>query len=550
MPRSPGLTARPGGFNTESAVREIEVPAGSLRTADLLCAPSLAADLAVGLPAEHAVRSCYIGMRIADQLGLPPDQRANVYYAHLLMDAGCTAWTSQLAGSILSDDIEARRQLVFSSDPDNPFAMLGWLTAYMAPGAPALTRMKRGLNFALHGRAFAREGFRNTCEVAHRFAERLGMSAAVQEALLSVFEQWDGGGPHALSGELIPLTSRIVYATSFIEVFHSGGGRAAAMRLVRQRRGKAFDPSVTDAFLSLGERPAFWEDLEQESVWTVVLAMEPPSPYRYLTAERLEDIALAFADFADLKSSYSAGHSRRVADLAERMARRMGLPGEEVTTIRRAGFMHDVGLVAVPSFTLDKPQAKLTQLEWERLRLHPYHAERILSRVPALQSVAPLVAAHHERLDGRGYYRGLAGSQIPLGARIIAVADRFDELTHDVADRAALDPATALRRLRAEAGSGLCPDGLRALARELSANGGAPVGALRASRARWPAGLSDREVEILRLLAKGLSRRQVAETLFLSEHTVRHHLEHIYDKLGVSTRVAAALFAIEHGLLS
>src|SRR5262249_27425554 len=156
---------------------------------------------------------------------------------HLVVDVGCTAWTSQLAGSILSDDIEARRQLVLSSDPNNPFAMLGWLTAYMAPDAPPLTRMKRGLSFALHGRAFAREGCRKACAVAHRGGERLGMSAAVQEALRSVFEQWDGGGPHALRGQMIPLTSRIVYATSFIEVFHSGGGRAAAMRLVRQRRG-------------------------------------------------------------------------------------------------------------------------------------------------------------------------------------------------------------------------------------------------------------------------------------------------------------------------
>jgi response regulator RpfG family c-di-GMP phosphodiesterase len=246
-----------------------------------LGALSLAADLAVGLPAEHAVRACYIGMHIAELLGLPSDQRADVYYAHLLMDVGCTAWTSQLAGSILSDDIEARRQLVFSPDPNNPIAMLGWLATYMAPGAPALSRMKRSLDFALRGRAFAREGFRNTCEVAHRFAERLGMSKSVQEALLSVFEQWDGGGPYTVRGERIPVTSRIVYATSFIEVFHGTGGRATAMRLAGQRRGRAFDPAVTDAFLSLCERPAFWEDLEQESVWTLVLAMEPHSPYRY-----------------------------------------------------------------------------------------------------------------------------------------------------------------------------------------------------------------------------------------------------------------------------
>jgi HD domain len=238
-------------------VNETEASSGRLRTADVLETLSLASDLAVGLPAEHAVRSCYIGMHIADQLGLPPDQRADVYYAHLLMDVGCTAWTSQLAGAILSDDIEARRQLVFSPDPNNPFAMLGWLATHMAPDASKLTRMKRGLDFTLRGRAFAREGFRNTCEVAHRFAARLGMSEAVQEALLSVFEQWDGSGPHTLSGERIPVTSRIVYATGFIEVFHRSGGRATAIRLARQRRGKAFDPAVTDAFLSLSERAAF-----------------------------------------------------------------------------------------------------------------------------------------------------------------------------------------------------------------------------------------------------------------------------------------------------
>jgi hypothetical protein len=159
-------------------------------------------------------------------------------------------------------------------------------------------------------------------------------------------------------------------------------------------------------------------------VWTIVLAMEPASAYRYIKEEKLEDVALSFADFSDLKSFYSAGHSRRVGDLAERMAQQMRLPGAEVTTIRVAALMHDLGLVTVPSFILQKPRDQLTPVEWERLRLHPYHAERILARVPILAPVVPLIAAHHERMDGHGYYRGLVGAQIPLGARIIAVADR------------------------------------------------------------------------------------------------------------------------------
>jgi DNA-binding CsgD family transcriptional regulator len=243
------------------------------------------------------------------------------------------------------------------------------------------------------------------------------------------------------------------------------------------------------------------------------------------------------------------GHSRRVADLAGRIARRMLLPQDAVTLIHRAALVHDVGLVAVPSFILDQPREELTPVEWERLRLHPYHAERILARVPALAPLARLVAAHHERLDGQGYYRGLAGAEIPQGARIIAVADQFDELTHDTAGGPGYDPEEALQQMRGEVGRGLCPDAFQSLAEELGAPGLPPLASRKGHPREWPASLTDREVEILRLLAKGMSRRQMADRLVLSEHTVRHHLEHIYDKIGISTRVAATLFAVEHDLL-
>jgi DNA-binding CsgD family transcriptional regulator len=218
-----------------------------------------------------------------------------------------------------------------------------------------------------------------------------------------------------------------------------------------------------------------------------------------------------------------------------------------VATIRLAGLLHDLGLVAVPSAILAKPRQQLSQAEWERVRLHPYHAERILARVPALAAVVPLVAAHHERFDGGGYPHGTAAPNLPIGARILAVADRFDELCHD---RHGQDgaPEAALAEVAAEAGHGLCPDVCRALVLELGATSHAAPALAPAAR-RWPAGLTDREVEILRLLAGGCSRREIAAALVLSEHTVRHHLEHIYDKVGVSTRVAATLFAVEHRLL-
>jgi HD-GYP domain-containing protein (c-di-GMP phosphodiesterase class II)/DNA-binding CsgD family transcriptional regulator len=427
--------------------------------------------------------------------------------------------------------------------------VLGWLKEYVAAGQPVHVRAQQLANFALHGKESTREGFRNTCEVAGRFAERLGMPEVVQSALVSVFEQWDGGGPGGSRGEAAPLISRIVYATSFIEAFHHAGGRAAAMRLAEERKGKTFDPMVVDTFLSIANEEALWETLDQESVWTQVLALEPPSPYRYIPEAKLEDVALSFADFADLKSFYSSGHSRRVGDLAGQMAGRMGLPDATASAIHRAALMHDLGLVAVPSFILDRPRNQLTQFEWERLRLHPYHAERILARVPVLGPVVAMIAAHHERWDGQGYYRGLSGSQIPLGARIIAVADRFDELTHESPDEEAVDQDAALRRMRDEVERALCPDAFEALAEELRAPGSPAPSRRKVRAAVWPAGLTNREVEIMRLLAKGLSRQEMAKQLVVSEHTIRSHLEHMYGKLGVSTRVGATLFAVEHDLL-
>jgi len=226
-----------------------------VRAADLFGALSLAADLAIGLPHEHVLRSCVIGMRLADHLALAAPQRVELYYAELLMDVGCTAWTSQLAAFLLGDEILARRQLVFFVDPKSPAEVLGWLREHLARGAPAPRRAQQALDVLVHGRAHVRERFRNTCEVAQRFAQRLGMPDGVQQALLSVFEQWDGSGPRGARGRAIPLVARIVYAASFFEVFHRLGGPAAATRLARRKRATAFDPSVVDAFPRAGRQP-------------------------------------------------------------------------------------------------------------------------------------------------------------------------------------------------------------------------------------------------------------------------------------------------------
>ncbi len=520
----------------------------TVRTADLLGALSLAADLGAGLPAEHAARSCYIGLQIATELGLGSEEYADLYYAELLMDAGCTAFTSQVGAYILGEELAARRELFFHTDASNPLTVMGWLARYMAVGHPLPVRASRSIDFVLHGRELMREGFRNTCDAAQRLAGRLGMSLRVQHALLSIFEQWDGSGmPRGLKGEAIPITSRIVYVTSFLEVFHRLGGRDAMLQLARDRRGKSFDPQVVDAFEAVASRPAFWETLEQESIWETVLALEPESPRRFIPAERVGELASSFADFTDLKAPHLIGHSRRVADRARRLGERLRLPPATVTTLHLAGLLHDLGLVALHSFVLSKPEGTLSLAEREMFELHPHHGQRILARISAFDAVAELVAAHHERMDGHGFPRGLSGAQIPVGARIIAVADRFDDLTHEAPGRDAFEPAAALGIMRNEVGGSLWAEAFQALCEDIQGVGAASP---RIRQRAWPCGLTDREVEVLRLLTRGLNRRAMAKALVVSEHTIRAHLEHIYAKIDVSSRAAATLFAVEHDLLS
>jgi HD-GYP domain-containing protein (c-di-GMP phosphodiesterase class II) len=397
-----------------------------IRTADVLGALSLASDLAVGLPAEHGLRSCLIAMRLADRLSLSEAERVTVYYTSLLMDAGCTAWTSQIARRMLTDEIVARRELVFHTDIRSPIKALPWMLRFVGRGADLPTRARRVLDFVTQGKDIVREGFLNTCDVASDLAGRLGMTEDIQKALLSVFEQWDGEGfPRGLQGQGIPLPCRIIYTAAFFEVWHASGGRENAIDLLQRGRGRAFDPEVVDALLAMAEEDGLWEGLESdEGLWPAVGSVEPENRLRWISDEQLTDAAVALADFADMKSSYSLGHSRRVAGTAEAIAACLDLSKEETVDLRRASLTHDLGLVAVPSFVLEKPQEKLTRSEWEQIRLHPYHGERILANVPALEAASQLVGAHHEQLDGQGFHRGLRSRQIPAGAEIIAVSGR------------------------------------------------------------------------------------------------------------------------------
>jgi HD-GYP domain-containing protein (c-di-GMP phosphodiesterase class II) len=390
------------------------------------------------------------------------------------------------------------------------------------------------------GGKFGEELARSNCEVAVHTARRLGLGPAVQRGLNEIYERWDGeGNPRQLSGDDIALPARVAQVTSQGVLFDRLGGPELAAEVIGRRAGAALDPSVAEAFLRYGRE--LLAEIASTDASVAVIEAEP-EPCRCIAEPRLDEVAHTFADMVDLKSPFTHGHSAAVAELAESGAGVLGLAHNEVVNVRRAGLLHDLGRVGVPNGIWDKP-GPLTASEWEQVRLHPYHSERILLRSSALAPLAPLAGMHHERQDGSGYHRQATTTMIPTGARLLAAADAYQAMTQQRPHRTALTPDAAAGQLGSEAAQGrLDPEAVRAV---LEAAGHLPAH----SRLAWPAGLSGREVQVLRHLARGCSNREVARLLWISPKTAGHHVQHIYAKIGVSTRAAAAMFAMEHDLI-
>jgi HD-GYP domain-containing protein (c-di-GMP phosphodiesterase class II) len=378
------------------------------------------------------------------------------------------------------------------------------------------------------------------CLIAGELAGRLGLGEPLRDALLQVFERWDGrGDPGLLSGTEISRPVRVVQLADVVEVFHRQGGVDGAVAVARQRSGTQFDPEVVECFCD-GARELL-APLGEATTWDVVIDARP-GLRRELSNAELDDALRAMADFADLKSPYTLGHSCAVADLATAAGRVCGLPEDEVRSLRTAGLVHGLGRLGIANTVWDK-RGPLTAVERERVRLHPYLTERILSSSPALAATGALAAQHRERLDGSGYPRGLKASMLSAAARILAAADVYRAMLEPRPHRPARGAAEAAAELRAEVRAGRL-DG-EAVDAVLAAAGHEIT-----RRAERPAGLTPREVEILRLLARGLLNKEIARRLGITPKTVGNHVEHIYAKIGVSTRAAAALFATEHGLLA
>ena len=497
---------------------------------------SLATDLGLGQPMEHVLRSCVLGLSLAEDVGLDESERAVVYYVTLVAWLGCHADSYELA-AWFGDDIalRAEAQMVDSAGPEHAAFVL----RRVGRGRPPWQRALRVGSLLLPGSEGMPAVESTHCLIAGQFALRLGLGPDVRDPLQQVFERWDGkGAPARLAGEQISIAARIVVIADILEAFRRVGGTDAAVEVARRRAGGQFDPGLAEYVCANAD--ALLGGLEDAESWDMAIAAEPALAGR-MTELQLDSALSAVADFADLKSPYTTGHSRGVAERADAAARLAGLGDTTADELRRAGLLHDVGRIGVPNTIWDKP-GPLTETEMERVRMHPYLTQRTFSRSTRLAQLAQVAAEHHERLDGSGYPRALSGGALSPEARLLAAADCYQAMTEPRPHRTAREPDAIASELRREVADGrLDADAVDAV---LGAAGH------RVPRRReGPAGLTRREIDVLVLVAQGLSNKAIAERLVISPKTAGNHIEHIYTKIGCSTRAAASLFAMQNGLL-
>jgi HD-GYP domain-containing protein (c-di-GMP phosphodiesterase class II) len=532
LPRPPGL---PGSVTV--ACVPGEAPQDKrVRAAEVIGALCLATDLGMGFPFEHGLHSTLVATRLADSLGVDPATASQTYYACLLSHSGCTTdahVTAEVFGGSLTTHLNP---VVYGSRRE---VLTGLVRALPEPESAGPVR---AIQIARRLPRMARQQrphLTALCEVAQMLAEGVGLPPSVHGLLAHLTERWDGKGPLGRAkGDEIPLPMRIVHVAVDATFQRLLGGDEHVVRVVRERAGSGFDPEVA-ACLTDDAKEILALDPEA-SAWEETLACEP-HPRLTLAGGEIDRGLAAMGGFADLISPHLAGHSAGVAELAAAAAHRCRLDAAGEVAVRRAALVHDLGRVAVWAKIWQKP-GPLSVDEWEQVRLHPYHTERVLSRSPFLARLAPIAGAHHERLDGSGYHRGAAGAELALPARLLAAADAYHAITEPRAHREPTAPGRAAELLGQEASAGRLDRD--AVASVVEAAG------QRVPRIERPAGLTEREAEVVGMLARGLQTKQVADALGISVKTADRHVQNAYGKIGVSTRAAATLFAMEHGLVA
>jgi HD-GYP domain-containing protein (c-di-GMP phosphodiesterase class II) len=500
---------------------------------------SLGTDLGLGQPMEHMIRACLIALRLAESAALDESERGVVYYSGLLAWVGCHTDAYEQA-KWLGDDLAVKGDAHYGYDFGKAAPAAAFLLKHVGgAGLPLRQRARTGVQFLADGRHALAALAENHYLATDELAAALGLGEQVRVSLKQSYERWDGKGAYGLRGDQIAMSSRLINLADVVEVFRRTGGIDAAVAVARERSGTQFDPDLVEMFCQRAS--LIFGDLDAATNWDLVIDAEP-SLAATVSGSELDDALAAIGEFAELKSPWLMGHARGVAELATEAGRSYGLPQADLSRLRRAAFVHDIGRLGVSNTIWDKP-AGLTRSELERVRLHPYLTERMLSFSAGLAPLGTIAAQHHERLDGSGYPRGMPGDAITSAGRILAAADSYHAITEARPHRPSRSAADASAELRAGVSSGRL-------------DGAAVDAVLRAAghrvrrRREWPAGLTAREVEIVRLLVRGMTAKAIAGQLVISPKTASSHIEHIYAKTGVSNRAQLSLFALKHGLMA
>ena len=437
-----------------------------LRLADLLGALSHALDLTEGQPKGHCIRCCWIGTQLGMRLKLWPEELSDIYYAILLKDLGCSSNAARICQLYLADDISFKRDFK-QYDGSLPQA-LRFILGHTGLETGLAERFRAIIHVLKNSGEISRELIEARCHRGAEIAARMRFSKQVCDGIQNLDEHWDGSGkPEGLKGEAIPVASQIALLAQVADVFYLTNGPQAAMREISHRAGTWFDPQLVEAFRQLQQEPLFWDMLREEDLPALVTDIEPAKTVRYVDEDYLDEIATAFAQVIDAKSSFTGGHSERVALFTDMIAEEMGFSKERRRWLNRGALLHDIGKLAISNSILDKP-AKLTDTEFAVIKTHPVHSAAILSNIPVFADLAPVAGGHHERLDGRGYPRGLKDQDIDLDTRIVTTADIFDALTADRPYRPAMPVSQAFAIMTKDIGTAIDPECFAALQRALA----------------------------------------------------------------------------------
>jgi HD-GYP domain-containing protein (c-di-GMP phosphodiesterase class II) len=516
------------------ATDNVQATSPGVRLAEVIAAVSLATDLATGQPLEHGLRRALLAVWLGEELGLGTEELNNVYYVALLGAVGCTIEGAAFA-ELFNDEIAFGEQVV-RIDPTDPLRVAAFVLGRAGAGDPPLRRARKVLEVARAGPSATQVVCR---DVALQLGDMLDLGPVIGQTVAQCHEHWDGsGGPQRLRGEQLSIAARLFRVAHDADIFHRVGGAEAAVAVARRRAGRVYDPRIAERFCP--KAGSYLRRLTAEATWDTLLAAEP-QPMRLLPPQDLDAMMETIASFVDVRSPYTVGHSRAVAALGEAGVRRLGLTVHEAVALRRAGLLHDLGRLGVPAAFWNKGES-LKEAEWERMKSHPSLTEVVLARSAALGPLGTLAGLHHERLDGSGY-RSVPASFLPVAARVLAIADAYRTKLEPRPHRRALSADAAAEAIRAQARQGRLDGEVAEAVLQVAGHARSRRGSAR------PAELTDREVEVLRLVVRGLSGREIAATLVVSPKTAGHHIEHIYQKIGVSTRVGATLFALRHGLV-